>query len=135
PIWRAPIVAAQETLNLIVLIFATIGGFLVTLFTTGKAQEAAGVGPVGIWFIFETATKLGFIYIVQLTALISVNLAVLNILPFPALDGGRLVFLVIEAIRRKRVTPRIEGIVHMIGFAILIGIMLLITFRDIMRAG
>ncbi len=135
PIWRAPIVAAQETLNLIVLIFATIGGFFATLFTTGKADEAAGVGPVGIWFIFETATKLGFIYIVQLTALISVNLAVLNILPFPALDGGRLVFLVIEMIRKKRVTPRIEGIVHTIGFAILIGIMLLITFRDIMRAG
>ncbi len=135
PIWRAPIVAAQETLNLIVLIFTTIGGFLVTLFATGKAQEAAGVGPVGIWFIFETATKLGSAYIVQLTALISINLAVLNILPFPALDGGRLVFLVIEAIRRKKVTPRIEGIVHAIGFALLIGLMLLITFRDIMRAG
>lgn len=133
PIWRAPIVAAQETINLIVLIFTTIGGFFMTLFTTGKADEAAGVGPVGIWFIFGTATKLGFLYIVQLAALISINLAVLNILPFPALDGGRLLFLVIEMIRRKRVTPRIEGIVHAIGFAVLIGLMLLITFRDIMR--
>lgn len=135
PFWLAPIVAAKEVIALIVLICVAIAKFIASLFVAGKATEEAVVGPVGIWFIFKAATKLGLAYVIQLTALISVNLAVLNILPFPALDGGRLVFWVIEAVRKKRVTPRIEGVVHAIGFVLLIGLILLITFRDIIRGG
>jgi regulator of sigma E protease len=135
PFWQAPITAIKETGDLIGMIFKTIGSFFATLFKTGKAPTEGVVGPVGIWFIFQTAVKLGFSYILQLTALISVNLGIINILPFPALDGGRLIFWFVELIRRKRITPRIEGIVHTIGFALLILLILLITFRDIMNRG
>ena len=132
PFFQAPIVAIKEIYNLIKLIVLTLIGFFATLFATGKATDV-GTGPVGIWFIFKVATKLGLPYILQLTALISVNLAIVNILPFPALDGGRLIFWMIEAVSRKRVAPRIEGIIHAIGFAILIALIILITFRDIMN--
>lgn len=130
PFWQAPWVALKEVFSLIKLIIVTIVGFFAILFSTGKAEQV-GVGPVGIWFIFQSATKLGLAYIIQLTALISVNLGIINILPFPALDGGRLIFWLIEIIRRKRVTPRIEGIVHTIGFVLLLAVLALITFRDI----
>jgi len=133
PFWRAPILAIKEVGSLIALIAKALAGFFATLFTTGKAQEGVVTGPVGIWFIMKTATKLGLPYIAQLAALININLAIVNILPFPALDGGRLIFFAIETIRKKRVTPRIENIVHTIGFAVLIALMLLITFNDIIK--
>jgi regulator of sigma E protease len=132
PFWQAPWTGLKEVWNIIVAIFVALGSFFGTLFKTGHASGTGVVGPVGIWFIFQTATKLGFSYILQLTALISINLGIINILPFPALDGGRLIFWLIELIRRKRITPRIEGIVHSIGFALLIILILVITFRDIM---
>ena len=134
PFWRAPLVAFQELINLVVMIFQVLIGFFAVLFKTGKAEEV-GVGPVGIWFIFKTATKLGAMYVLQLTALISVNLGIINILPFPALDGGRLIFWFYELIRKKRITPKVENVVHIIGFVILIALIVLISIRDIMRGG
>ena len=65
--------------------------------------------------------------------LISANLGVMNLLPIPALDGGRLVFLIVEAIRRKRIPPEKEGMVHFAGFALLMVLMVVVMYNDILR--
>lgn len=90
-------------------------------------------GPVGIAVITGKVARMGFIYILQFTALLSINLAIINFLPFPALDGGRTLFLIIEKIRKKPVAQQLEAMIHNIGFAILIILMLLVTFRDFSR--
>jgi regulator of sigma E protease len=76
---------------------------------------------------------LGFVYLLQFTAFLSLNLAALNILPFPALDGGRVLFLVIEKIRGKRNNQKVEQIVNTAGFIFLLLLMVAVTFQDIFR--
>jgi regulator of sigma E protease len=90
-------------------------------------------GPVGIAVLTGQVARMGFIYLLQFTAMLSVNLAVINFLPFPALDGGRILFLIIEKIRRKPVSQKIENLVHNIGFAMLMVLILLVTYRDIAK--
>lgn len=90
-------------------------------------------GPVGIAVLTGQVARLGFIYILQFTALLSLNLAIINFIPFPALDGGRLLFLGIEKIRRKPVSQKVEGIIHTLGFAILMLIIVIVTFQDVLR--
>ncbi|RLG09136.1 RIP metalloprotease RseP [Candidatus Pacearchaeota archaeon] len=132
PIHKAILMGIKETVNLIYIIFSVLFKLLINLVTEGKLiGEIAG--PVGIFVITKKAAKLGFIYLVQLTALISINLAIINILPFPALDGGRLLFLIIEKIKGKPVSKKAEKIAHSIGFAILIILMIIVTYRDILR--
>ena len=110
---------------------------VVTDLFTGKiniADEDEGLtGPVGIIQIIGESTKMGLVYILNLTALLSVNLGLLNILPIPALDGSKLVFLLIEAVRGKPVDPSKENFVHLIGFALLMALMLFVTYKDILR--
>lgn len=88
-------------------------------------------GPVGIAQMAGQAARFGAESLLNLTAVLSVNLGVLNLLPFPALDGGRLVFFGIEAIRRKPIDPEREGLVHFIGFALLMFLILVVTFREV----
>ena len=76
-------------------------------------------------------SKLGFAYLLAFTALISINLTIINLLPFPALDGGRLLFIGVEAVIRRPISPRIFNAVNTAGFALLIFLMLLITIQDI----
>jgi len=90
-------------------------------------------GPVGIIHIVGTVAKTGIINLLYLTAIISINLAIFNLLPFPALDGGRMVFLVYEGITRKPIDKEKEGFVHFIGFVILIIITIIITYKDLIR--
>ncbi len=90
-------------------------------------------GPIGIAVLTGQVAKLGFIYILQFTALLSLNLAVINFLPIPALDGGRVLFLIIEKIRGKAINRKIEATVHNVGFFVLIGLVILVTFRDVSR--
>lgn len=90
-------------------------------------------GPVGIAAVTGQAVALGPSSVLQLAALLSLNLAFLNILPIPALDGGRFFFLIVEVLTRKRTHPVLEKWVHTIGFAALIGLILLITYNDILR--
>ncbi len=99
----------------------------------GSGPQVAG--PVGIAQITgEVARAGGVIPLFELTALLSINLAILNILPIPMLDGGRLLFLGIEWVRRgKRIPPEKEGFVHMVGFAVLITLIVLVTYLDILR--
>ncbi len=90
-------------------------------------------GPVGIVNIIGQATSIGWSSVFLIVAFISINLGVFNLLPLPALDGGRLVFLIFEAITRKRLNPKYEGIVHIIGFVVLMLLMLFVTYNDITR--
>jgi regulator of sigma E protease len=90
-------------------------------------------GPVGIAVLTGQVAKLGLIYLLQFTALLSLNLAIINAIPFPAFDGGHLLFILIEKIRRKPVDKKIEGIIHTIGFSLLMLLIIVITFQDILR--
>ena len=88
-------------------------------------------GPVGIIGLLGTAGSLGGLYLLQFLAVISLNLAVFNILPLPALDGGRLLFIIIEKIKGSPVKHVVENMANAIGFAVLILFMLVITIKDI----
>lgn len=90
-------------------------------------------GPVGIAEITGQAVALGPISVLQFVGLLSLNLAVMNVLPIPALDGGRLFFILIEAITRKKVYPNVEKWVHTVGFAVLLALIAVITFNDIVK--
>lgn len=90
-------------------------------------------GPVGIATLTFQMVQLGWVYVLQFAAILSINLALLNILPFPALDGGRLLFLLIEKIKGRPIKVRTETITNTLGFAILIGLMLIVTLRDIIK--
>lgn len=93
----------------------------------------AVAGPVGIVGLVGDASDFGFIYLLGFTAFISINLAIINLIPFPALDGGRLLFLGIETIKRSRIKPAVANTANAIGFIILIGLMIAVTYNDIMR--
>jgi len=91
-------------------------------------------GPVGIAVLTGKFARMGFAYVLQFAALLTVNLAVINFLPFPALDGGRVLFLIIEKIRRKPLPQKIEAAIHNTGFLLLLLLLAVVTFRDIARA-
>ena len=99
----------------------------------GKGSLASVTGPVGMVGIVGSAYQFGFVYLLSFTALISVNLAIINLIPFPALDGGRLLFLLIEKIKGSRINPKFANTANMIGFAILIILMLLVTYYDVIK--
>lgn len=112
---------------------ATVRGFgsLITKLVQGDGVSADVAGPVGIAVMTGDIARLGLPYILHFTAILSINLAILNIIPFPALDGGRILFLAVEAIRRRPVSALIERATHSLGFALLILLVILITYRDI----
>ena len=124
--------AIKTTISMIVQMIT----FLVQLVTgtLPGGVEGAVTGPVGVISIVADATKAGFVNVLYLASVISLNLGILNLLPIPALDGGRLFFLGIEFIRGgKKIDPNKEGMVNMIGFAALMLFMLFITYKDIVR--
>ena len=94
-------------------------------------EPQAIVGPIGIFRVAAGVGAIGFAYVIQLLGVISLNLAVLNLLPIPALDGGRLLFLIIEKIRRKQFSPKVEMRANGISFAFLILLVVLVTAKDI----
>ena len=98
-----------------------------------KSDFSQVSGPIGIAGVVGDAAKLGFTYLVSLTALISINLAIINLLPFPALDGGRLLFVAIEAIRRKPISPVFVRNANFIGFAFLLILMFVVSAHDIFK--
>lgn len=130
--YRAIYLGFISTADLAWLIIAAIGGLLWGLITQGRAVGDV-TGPVGIYQITGQAAQMGIIYLIQLTALLSINLAIINVFPFPALDGGRLLFLLIEKIKGSPVSQKIEKAVHAAGFVFLIILMLLITVRDVIK--
>ena len=108
-------------------------GALKDLVTTGEGLDQTS-GPVGIVSLVSTEVKEGGLSaFVQLLVLISINLGLMNLLPIPGLDGSRLVFGIVEVIRRKPVPPEKEAMVHLVGMVFLFGLMIFFTFKDIMR--
>lgn len=114
---------------------ATVVGFydLIKNAIIGKADMTTLTGPIGIVGVVGDAAKFGFIYILSFTALISINLAVINLVPFPALDGGRLLFLLIEKIKGSRIKPQVANVMNMIGFGLLMLLMVFISYHDIVK--
>ena len=100
---------------------------------TGQLSIEMLSGPVGIYDLTDQVVKTGFTNFLMLTAMLSVNLGIINLVPLPALDGGRLLFVGIEAVRGKPVSAQKEGFVHFVGFALLILLMLVVTWNDIQR--
>lgn len=116
------------------LAFGILAMIAVWLYELVRGAAPADVaGPVGIAMLTFQLKALGLPYLIRFAGLLSVNLAVINILPLPALDGGRLAFLGLEKLFGRPVSPRLENLVHAVGFALLILFMVLITARDISR--
>lgn len=106
--------------------------FLIKLLT-GRASTEEVSGPVGIFVFINEAAKIGFLYVLNLTAFLSLNLGIINLLPIPALDGGRLMFLIIELIRRKPIDAEKEGFINFVGFVMLMILAVIIAYRDLIR--
>nr|WP_284680990.1 RIP metalloprotease RseP [Aceticella autotrophica] len=105
----------------------------IVLLITGKVSTNDLMGPVGIVQTIGVVAKTGFVDLLIFSAFISVNLGLFNLLPFPALDGGRILFVIIEVLRGKPVDPNKEGFVHYIGFLLLIILFIFVTYRDLVR--
>ncbi|KXZ39807.1 regulator of sigma E protease [Alkalithermobacter thermoalcaliphilus JW-YL-7 = DSM 7308] len=100
---------------------------------TGKASATEVTGPVGILNLVGQAAQVGMLNVIYLASIISINLGLLNLLPIPALDGSRILFLIVEGIRGKKISPERENTVHLIGFALLMALTIFITYKDILR--
>lgn len=106
--------------------------FVANIFV-GKADFSDVAGPVGIAGIVGDAASMGFIYLAMITAIISINLGVINLVPFPALDGGRVLFVIIEAVIRRRIPAKFFNIVNTVGFVLLMILMVVVTYRDVLK--
>lgn len=118
----------EQTYQRTVLLLSWLG----TLFT-GGASTADLAGPVGIVSLVGEAAQIGTVFLLNFAAYLSINLGILNLLPIPALDGSRIVFAVVQAVRRKPMEPEKEGFVHWLGFLLLMLLIVIVTFNDIVR--
>ncbi len=118
----------KATWNMTKEIFASF-----KMLISGDAPVSDIAGPIGIITMVNDTNQYGLYYFGFLVAFISLNLAIINLLPFPALDGGRILFVFIRAITGKKITDEVEGKVHMIGMLLLIGLLLFATWNDIVR--
>jgi regulator of sigma E protease len=114
------------------LIFYYLGIILKDLLLTGRFAGDL-VGPIGIAVLTSDMVSRGFLSVIYFVALLSLNLAIVNILPFPALDGGRLLFLAIEKFKGKPVSEKTEKIIHGTGLVILVVLMVIVGYRDVVR--
>ena len=122
----------KTSIEMIKMIFVAIFS-LIAKAIVGKASLGQVAGPVGIVKLTAQAGTLGLVYLLQLLAMISLNLAVINIFPFPALDGGRLLFLAIEKIKGSPLNQKFEKTANAVGLILLISLMVLITIKDIVK--
>jgi len=134
PWYEAIYRGALTTLDLTLNILRAFGQIIVNLISQQKvAAEVAG--PIGIAVLTGQVVKLGWIYVLQFTALLSINLAIINLLPIPALDGGRILFLAIEKVKGRPVKQKLEATIHQVGFMLLMLLMLLVVFKDFRTYG
>ncbi len=120
--------AARTSVNYARLVWSSLG-----MLVTGQVCVDQLSGPVGVAEVMASTARYSISAFLQLVAFISINLGVMNLLPLPALDGGRLVFLLIEAVRRKPVPPKYEGYIHAAGLMLLLALMVYVTGQDILR--
>ncbi|MEK7607866.1 MAG: site-2 protease family protein [Patescibacteria group bacterium] len=126
--WEGAKLTVYMSKNIVVGIYMLIYNAII-----GQGDISQISGPIGIARLVGDAGRLGFVYLLSFTAFISLNLAVLNLIPFPALDGGRILFVGIEAVRRKMISPKIANTINAIGFGLLILFMLFVTYRDVVK--
>lgn len=127
-IWKGLV----SVLELIGLMLSAFWGIITNLIF-GKGLTADVAGPVGIAVLTKQVTTLGLVYILQFAAILSINLGIINALPIPALDGGRILFILIEKIKGSPVSQKVEQIIHTTGFILLLSLMALITLRDVWK--
>jgi regulator of sigma E protease len=132
PFFSACKAALQQTWSTMGEIFVTLSSLIAGIFHH-NATASGLVGPVGLAQEIGSAASIGFAYLLAFTAAISVNLAVINILPFPALDGGRLVVVLLEALFRRKFSSNTVAIIHAIGFLLLLTLMIVLTVGDVRR--
>lgn len=132
PIHTAFIRGAQSTWFILIETAKGLGQFLWQT-VTFRSDFSQVAGPVGIAGAVSDANNLGFIYLLSLVALISINLAIINLVPFPALDGGRLLFVLIESITRRPISTAFVQRANIIGFSLLILFMLVVTVQDVLK--
>ncbi|KMY29572.1 zinc metalloprotease [Lysinibacillus xylanilyticus] len=125
---KAVVYGAQETYNMTARIFELLG-----MLITGKFTIDALSGPVGIYKATEQVAQYGFMNLMNWAAMLSINLGIMNLLPLPALDGGRLLFFGFEAVRGKPIDRQKEGLVHFVGIVLLMILMVVVTWNDIQR--
>ncbi|MGE8034257.1 RIP metalloprotease RseP [Lysinibacillus sp. KCTC 33748] len=125
---KAVVYGAQETYTMTARIFELLG-----MLITGKFTIDALSGPVGIYKATEQVAQYGFINLMNWAAMLSINLGIMNLLPLPALDGGRLLFFGFEAVRGKPIDRQKEGLVHFVGIVLLMILMVVVTWNDIQR--
>lgn len=132
PTEKSPLKAVQygatETYFWTKAIFAAVGKLV-----TGQFTIDALSGPVGIYQSTDMVAQNGIFYLMRWAGMLSINLGIMNLLPIPALDGGRLLFFAVEAIRGKPIDRQKEGMIHFLGFALLMLLMLVVTWNDIQR--
>lgn len=132
PVEKSPVQAVKsgftETYFWTTQIFVMVGKLV-----TGQFSIDALSGPVGIYNSTAEVAKSGIYYLMKWAGILSINLGIMNLLPIPALDGGRLMFFAVEAVRGKPIDRQKEGMVHFIGFALLMLLMLVVTWNDIQR--
>ena len=132
PLWQAPWYALCEVGALLRSMILGFGAMLVGIFTRGEVPtEVAGV--VGIKALTDVAASMGKRFFLQFIALLNLNLFIFNLLPIPALDGGRLLFLGFEAVLRRKLNPKIEKIANNLSLALLLLLSVLVTIQDISR--
>lgn len=122
--------ATAATGNVLVETAVGLYRFLARLFVTPAALDGVA-GPVGIFTIAAQASSFGIAVLIQLMAILSLNIAILNLLPFPALDGGRFLVVLIETVIRRPVPQKIQNGINAVGFVVLVGLMILVTIKDV----
>lgn len=136
PFWQMPFRGAvegiKEAMGWGTLIFSSLAKMVVDLVGRGLVPKDIA-GPVGILQVTSGVARQGILTILQFIGVLSINLAILNILPFPALDGGRLLFVLYEVVTRKRPKPSIEHWINAVGMAVLLSLIILVTVNDIQR--
>ena len=126
------LVSIKYAFNKTISLFGSMFETLKYLFT-GKVGVNQLSGPVGIYSIIDSQSKQGLEAVLYLVAYLSINVGVINLLPFPAFDGGRILFLIIEKLFKKPVSKKVENIIHSIGFMLIIGLLIYVTFNDIFK--
>lgn len=124
----------STTILMIWRVIEALFNLFAQLFTEGKLAPEIG-GPVAVVVIAGQMANLGLIYILQFAAILSINLGVINFFPFPALDGGRVMFVIAELITRKKLSEKVETIIHNSGFILILVLLAALTFRDFSRYG
>ena len=132
PFPESLIVGAKETWRILDVVVGSFVFLLTNVFTNPEIVKGIA-GPVGIVSVANQASQLNVMYFLQLMAIISLNLVILNLIPFPALDGGRLLMLLIEKIKGSPVSARVQMGINGVGFFILILLMVVVTIQDIGR--